>query len=94
MAIYLTNKAYIHVLASDSHDAIHLNLIQVKIASAKIEELIGARNLHIISKENPVRILSNEALRSMEKSVSKATMAKGSKWRFWQQKESKISVQS
>jgi protein-tyrosine phosphatase len=94
MASYLANKAYIHALASDSHNAIHLNLIQVQIASAKIEELIGARNLHIIARENPVRILGNEALRSMEKSVSKATITKGSKWRFWQQKESKIVAQS
>jgi protein-tyrosine phosphatase len=94
MAVYLANKAYIHALATDSHDAVHLNLNQVQIASAKIEELIGSRNLHIVARENPVRILRNEALKPMERSVSEATITKGSKWRFWQQKESKMFAQS
>jgi protein-tyrosine phosphatase len=64
MAIYLASMSYIHCLATDSHDARSRNAIQVRRTAESIEELIGPRNLHLIAKENPVRVMRNEALES------------------------------
>ena len=67
MAFYLATKGYIHCLATDSHDSNNRNARQVLQATEKIEHLIGRRNLHIISRENPNRVLRNEALENMDK---------------------------
>jgi protein-tyrosine phosphatase len=83
MAIYLASRGYIHCLATDSHDAKSRNAIQVQRTAETIEELIGPRNLQLISRENPIRVLRNEALVPMDKPVSEATAPKKSRWRFW-----------
>jgi protein-tyrosine phosphatase len=83
MAIYLAGKGYIHCMATDSHDAKSRNALQVKRAAETIEELIGARNLQLISRENPTRVLRNEALKSMESQGIQVTVKKKRKWRFW-----------
>jgi protein-tyrosine phosphatase len=70
MAIYLAARGYIHCLATDSHDSISRNAIQVQRTAETIEELMGPRDLQIISRENPIRVMRNEALMSMEKSES------------------------
>jgi protein-tyrosine phosphatase len=72
MAIYLASKGFIHCLATDSHDAIHRNPSQTQTSSAHIEEHIGMRNLRLIAKENPIRVLRNETLKSMERREIKA----------------------
>ena len=66
MAIYLAGKAYIHCLATDSHDSKSRNAIQVQRTAETVEELIGPRNLQLISRENPIRVLRNEDLKSMD----------------------------
>ena len=76
MAIYLASKGYIHCLATDSHDATNRNAAQVRLAAARIEQLIGRRNLDIISRENPARVLRNDPLISMEKSERAADVNK------------------
>ena len=86
MAIYLATKGYIHCLATDSHDANNRNARKVRRATEKIEHLIGRRNLHIISRENPTRVLRNEALESMERLESRGTVTKKRGWRFWRAK--------
>ena len=91
MAIYLANRGYIHCLATDSHDSAHRNASQVQIAAAKIEELIGLRNLQIIARENPVRVMRNEALISMQKSESEAINPIKRKWMFWQKSGELVS---
>ena len=83
MAIYLATRGYIHCLATDSHDSASRNAIQVQRTAETIEELMGPSNLHLISKENPVRVMRNEALMSMERQEIKATVTKRRKWRFW-----------
>jgi protein-tyrosine phosphatase len=83
MAIYLAGKAYIHCLATDSHDAKSRNAIQVQRTAETIEELMGPRNLQLISRENPIRVLRNEALKSMESQGIQVTVKKRRKWRFW-----------
>ena len=83
MAIYLASKAYIHCLATDSHESKSRNALQVQWAAETIEELIGPRNLQLISNENPIRVLRNEALISMERQGIQATVRKKPKWRFW-----------
>jgi protein-tyrosine phosphatase len=83
MAIYLANKAYIHCLATDSHDAKSRNATQVRRTAETIEELVGPRNLQLISRENPIRVLRNEALKSMESQGIQVTVKKKRKWRFW-----------
>jgi protein-tyrosine phosphatase len=94
MAIYLATRGYIHCLATDSHDAKSRNAIQVQRTAETIEELMGPRDLHLISKENPVRVMRNEALKSMEGQEIPATVTKRRKWRFWKQRGSGILAQS
>jgi protein-tyrosine phosphatase len=83
MAVYLATKGYIHCLATDSHDSQSRHAAQVPLAAARIEKLIGPRNLRLISMENPMRVLRNEALKSMEKREIQATVTKKRKWQFW-----------
>jgi protein-tyrosine phosphatase len=73
MAIYLASKGFIHCLATDSHDAVHRNPSQAQTASNRIEELIGLRNLRLIANENPIQVLRNEALKSMERQEIQAS---------------------
>jgi protein-tyrosine phosphatase len=91
MAIYLASKAYIHCLATDSHDSKSRNAIQVQRTAETIEELIGSRNLQLISRENPIRLLRNEKLKSMEKTELSVPTTKRRKWRFWQKSGEQLS---
>jgi protein-tyrosine phosphatase len=84
MAIYLAGKAYIHCLATDSHDSKSRNAMQVQRTAETIEELMGPRNLQLISRENPIRVLKNEDLISMERPKIRATVKKKRRWRFWE----------
>jgi protein-tyrosine phosphatase len=86
MAVYLATKGYIHCLATDSHDAAHRNANQMPRAAAKIEKIIGLRNLQLISKNNPNRVLRNEALENMRRQEIQATVTKKRKWGFWRTK--------
>jgi len=92
MAIYLASKGYIHCLATDSHDAEIRNSAQVRLVEARIEELVGHRNLKLIAGENPIRVLRNEPLMSMDKSQSESTATRKSRWRFWQKAGNKIAT--
>jgi protein-tyrosine phosphatase len=83
MAIYLAGKAYIHCLATDSHDSKSRNAIQVQRTAETIEELIGRPNLQLISKENPIRVLRNDKLKSMEGRGIQVPVKKKRSWRFW-----------
>jgi protein-tyrosine phosphatase len=83
MAIYLAGKAYIHCLATDSHDSKSRNAIQVQQTAETIEELMGHRNLQLISRDNPIRVLRNEALESMESQGIQVAGKKKRRWRFW-----------
>ena len=94
MAIYLAGKAYIHCLATDSHDPKSRNAVEVQRAAETIEELIGPRNLQLISRDNPIRVLRNEDLVSMETPEIQATVKRKRKWWFWSQRGSKILAQS
>jgi protein-tyrosine phosphatase len=94
MAIYLAGKSYIHCLATDSHESKSRNASQVQRAAETIEELIGPWNLQLISRENPIRVLRNEALKSMERQEIQVTGTKKRKWRFWSQRGSGILAQS
>ena len=85
MAIYLAAKGFIHCLATDSHDSKSRNAMQVQRAAETIEELMGPRNLQLISRENPIRVLRNEALESMEKTVSAARVKKIRRFRRFPQ---------
>jgi protein-tyrosine phosphatase len=93
MALYLATKGFIHCLATDSHDAKSRNAIQVQRAAETIEELIGPRNLQLISRENPTRVLRDEALKSMERVEGAAIVPKKRKWWFRQQRGSGIPAQ-
>jgi protein-tyrosine phosphatase len=94
MALYLATKGFIHCLATDSHDAKSRNARQVQRAAETIEELIGPRNLQLISRENPTRVLRNEALMCMESQEVQATVTKKRAWRFWSHRGSKVLAQS
>jgi hypothetical protein len=56
------------------------------MAAAAIEELMGPRNLQLISRENPIRVLRNEALENMERQEIQGTVTKKRKWGFWRTK--------
>jgi protein-tyrosine phosphatase len=94
MSMSLASKGYIHCLGTDSHDTQNRNALQAQLAAETIEQLIGAHNFQIISRENPIRVLRNEPLASMEKPQGESIVKKKSRWRFWQQKGSGIVVQS
>jgi tyrosine-protein phosphatase YwqE len=81
MAMYLAVRGLIHCLATDSHDAKSRNAAQVRLAAARVEEFIGQRNLRLISRENPIRVLRNEPLMSMEKSERTACVKKVRRFR-------------
>jgi protein-tyrosine phosphatase len=83
MAIYLAGKAYIHCLATDSHDSKSRNALQVRQTAETVEELIGSKNLQLISRENPIRVLQNKALKPMERQGIQVPVKKKRKWRFW-----------
>jgi len=91
MAIYLASKGYVHCLATDSHDAKSRNARQTQPAAEAVEPLIGRQNLHIISRENPMRVLRNDPLVSMDKLQSESTGKRKSKWRFWQKADELVS---
>jgi protein-tyrosine phosphatase len=84
LARYLASKGYIHCLATDSHDTRNRNAWQAQLAAETIEQLIGPHNLQIISRENPMRVLRNEPLTSMDKPDSEANPPRKRKWMFWQ----------
>jgi protein-tyrosine phosphatase len=92
MALYLATKGLIHCLATDSHDAKSRNARQVRRAAESIAELIGPGNLQLISRENPIRVLRNEALKSMERPASEEIATKKSKWKFWQKSGNKSAT--
>ena len=83
MAVYLATKGYIHCLATDSHDADNRNAQQMLSATESIEKLVGRDNLHIISRENPSRLLRDEALENMEKQEIEGAVTKKRRWGFW-----------
>jgi protein-tyrosine phosphatase len=83
MAIYLASRGYIHCLATDSHDSRSRNARQVRRTAKSIEELMGLRNLQLISRENPIRVLRNEDLMPLERLALQAAVKKKRRWRFW-----------
>jgi hypothetical protein len=50
---------------------------------------MGPRNLRLISRVNPIRVLRNEALKSMERVEGEAIVAKKRKW--WQKADELVS---
>jgi protein-tyrosine phosphatase len=83
MAHHLADSGYIHCLATDSHNPQERHAAHVHLAAAKIEEVIGRKNLQRIAKENPLRILRNTHPMPMMKPYLKSELKKKSKWRFW-----------
>jgi protein-tyrosine phosphatase len=94
MAVYLAERGFIHCLATDSHGAAHRSVLQITQAAARIEKIVGSRNLEIISKDNPNRVLNNEVLLSMYKLESEANPPRKRKWMFWRKAEIKLATDS
>lgn len=66
VAVYMARKGYIHCLATDSHDHKTRNAGNVPDISAKLEGLIGSKNLKRIAVENPKRLIQGKELLDME----------------------------
>jgi protein-tyrosine phosphatase len=77
----------------DSFLGHHGRTTQKMAMAENIEELMGPRNLQLISRENPIRVLRDEILESMERPKIQAIFKKRRKWRFWPQRGSKILAQ-
>ena len=95
MAIYLAGKAYIHCLATDSHDSKNRNAIQVQQTAKTIEELIGPRNLQLISRENPIRgCCETRALKSMDSQGVQVTVKKSGSGGFGHREDQRSSLKA
>ena len=84
MAHHLAQSGSIHCLATDSHNPQDRHAAHVKLAAAKIQNLIGRDNLLRIAGENPRRVLRGVPLLPMIKPEPKATVRKERRWLFWQ----------
>jgi len=65
LARYMAKNGYIHCLATDSHDPIFRHAGQVKHAVKVVEKLIGKKNVMLLSRKNPTRVLEDKPLISM-----------------------------
>jgi protein-tyrosine phosphatase len=83
MAHRLAYSGYIHCLATDSHNPQERHAAHVRLAAAKIENVIGHENLQRIALENPLRILRDTHPLPMMRPNPKTQVKKESKWRFW-----------
>ena len=82
LARYLAAKGYIHCLATDSHDADNRHAGNVKRAAREVEKLVGARNLRLLAKENPARVLGGEPLVPMSQQNLQDTLKSKRRWFF------------
>jgi len=86
LARYMAAKGFIHCLATDSHDPHNRSPDSVKRAAVELERLIGSENLRILAKENPSRVLKNEALVPMRQKAIHETSGKIRPWLSWLKK--------
>ena len=61
----IASKGWIHCLATDSHRADQGLLDCLELAAPVVEEIVGPRNLELLARENPCRVLRGEALLDM-----------------------------
>lgn len=83
MAHHLAESGSIHCLATDSHNPQDRHAAHVKLAAAKIQNLIGRDNLLRIAGENPQRVLRAMPLLPMIKPQPKAAVQKERRWWVW-----------
>ena len=67
LARYLAAKGYIHCLATDSHDADNRHAGNVQRAAREVKNLVGPKNLQLLARENPARVLGGEPLVPMSR---------------------------
>jgi len=64
-AVYLASKGYIHCLASDSHRPDSHRSGSLQQATAAVEKLVGPKNMDLLLQKNPLRVLQDDPLMSM-----------------------------
>ena len=82
LARYLATKGYIHCLATDSHDVDNRHAGNVQRAAREVEKLVGPRNLQLLAKENPARVLDGVPLAPMSRQNSQDTPKSKRRWFF------------
>jgi len=82
LARYLAVKGYIYCLATDSHDVYNRHAGNVQRAAREVEKLVGPRNLKLLAKENPARVLGGVPLVPMSRQNSQDTQKSKRRWFF------------
>lgn len=79
-AVYLASRGYIHCLATDSHrpDKGHTDIC--RHATDAVEEYVGPRNLDLLARENPLRVLRGEPLIEMAEVDIRPEVKKRRRW--------------
>lgn len=65
-AFYLASRGYIHCLATDSHRPDQHFVDSLKHGAATVEKFVGPKNLDLLARGNPLRVLRGEPLVDMD----------------------------
>lgn len=77
----------VHCLATDSHDTRQRSALVVRRAAAALAELVGRRNLALLSVENPARVLDGTPMQPMDlAALPRPARARERFWRFFGRK--------
>ena len=79
-AVYLASRGYIHCLATDSHRPDKGLTDSLELAAPVVEEIVGPRNLELLARENPLRVLRGEPLIDMAVEEIRPEVKKRRKW--------------
>jgi protein-tyrosine phosphatase len=79
-AVYLATKGYIHCLATDSHRPDQHLVDSFELAAAEVEELVGTKNLDLLARGNPLRVLRGEPLIEMDKDEIRPEVKRRRRW--------------
>jgi protein-tyrosine phosphatase len=73
----------IHCLGTDSHHPADLTAETIQAIASQLIDMIGRKNFHRLTCDNPGRLLNGEAPRPMQPVASMPGKAKKPWWRFW-----------
>jgi protein-tyrosine phosphatase len=79
-AVYLASKGYIHCLATDSHRPDRHLVDSLEHGAAVVEEFVGPKNLELLARENPLRVLRGEPLIGMAPDDSRPEVKRRRRW--------------
>lgn len=79
-AHYLASNGCIHCLATDSHRPDRHLAERLANAAHVVEEIVGSKNLELLARENPLRVLQDEPLVHMNVEEIRTEAKKRRRW--------------